>query len=345
VKANKGSIGRSVDQPADAIRFYLFHGPDEGQSRGLAARLLEALGATKSVVAAEAIKSDPAVLVDEARAMSLFGGKRVIWIEPATKDIEEGVTALLEAEAVESLVVAIAGALTRASPLLKLAEGSPRALAYASYLPEGRDAERMVTDLGRRYGLKVSGPVASRLAESAGNDQAIVAQELQKLALYIGASPEAPRELDHEAVDAVGAESAEGDFLRLADLAMSGEIDELADELVRLPAGGNEAIPVVRSLQRRLLMLAPLRARVELGERPDAVLTSLGKSLFFKDQAKVGRMLSRWTAEGLATAAERAGKLERDLMRPRARPNSGPPETEALGEELLAIARKARSGS
>ena len=339
MKANKGNIGRSVDQPAGAVRFYLFHGQDESQSRALAARLLEALGATKSVVASGAIKSDPAALVDEAGAMSLFGGKRVIWIEPATKDIEGGVTALLEAEGVESPVVAIAGTLTRASPLLKLAEASSLAIAYASYLPEGQDAERMVTDLGRRYGLKVSGPVASRLAESAGNDQAIVAQELQKLALYVGASPEAPRELDHDAVDAVGAESAEGDFLRLADLALSGEVDELADELARLPAGGNEGVPVVRSLQRRLLMLAPLRARVERGERPDAVLTSLGKSLFFKDQARVRRMLTRWTAEGLATAAERAGKLERSLM------FTPVPEREALGEELLAIARKARSRS
>jgi DNA polymerase-3 subunit delta len=96
---------------------------------------------------------------------------------------------------------------------------------------------------------------------------------------------------------------------------------------------------VVRSLQRRLLMLAPLRARVERGERLDAVMTSMGKSLFFKDQAKVRRMLSRWNADGLATAAERAGKLERSLM------FTSAPDREALGEELLAIARKARSSS
>jgi hypothetical protein len=66
-------------------------------------------------------------------------------------------------------------------------------------------------------------------------------------------------------------------------------------------------------------------------------MTSLGKSLFFKDQAKVRRMLSRWNAEGLATAAERAGKLEHSLMFTKV------PDHEALGEELLAIARKARS--
>ena len=337
MKASKASIGRSVDRPAPDVRFYLFYGPDEAQSRALASRLLEALGATKFLMTGGAVRSDPASLVDEAGAMSLFGGKRVVWIEPATKDIEEGVAALLEAPPGESPVVAIAGALPKTSALLKLAESSPQALAFAAYAPEGQDAERMVIEIGRRYGLKISPPVAARLADSAGNDQAIVAQELQKLALYIEASPHAPKDLDHTAIDEIGADSAEGDFQRLADLALSGEINDLSEELARMPSGGSEAIPVVRSLQRRLLMLAPARARVERGERVDAVMTSLGRALFWKDKAKVQRMLSKWSAEDLATVAERAGKLERSLM------FTAAPDREALGEELLAIARKARS--
>jgi DNA polymerase-3 subunit delta len=337
VKANKGSIGRAVDQPAANVRFYLFHGPDEAQSRGFATRLLESLGATKYVVGAGAVKSDPALLVDEAGAMSLFGGKRLVWIEPATKDIEDGVVALLEGAETESPVVAIAGALTKASPLLKLAEGSPLAVAYASYAPEGQDAERMVIDLGRRFGLKISPAVAARLADAADNDQAIVSQELQKLALYIDASPHAPKELDHSNIDDVGADNAEGDFQRLADLALRGDIEGLSEELAKLPAGGNDGIPVVRSLQRRLLMLAPARARVERGERVDAVMASLGRALFWKDNSAVQGMLKKWTAGDLATIAERAGKLERSLM------FTAAPEREALGEELLAIARKARS--
>jgi DNA polymerase III subunit delta len=337
VKASKANIGRTVDQPRPEVRFYLFHGPDEAQSRALAARLMEALGATRFLISAGAVKSDPASLADEAGAMSLFGGKRLVWVEPATKDIEEGVVALLEGPMTESPVVAIAGALPKSSALLKLAEASPAALAFACYAPEGQDAERMVIDLGRRFGLEISPPVAARLADSAGNDQAIVGQELQKLALYIDASPQAPRELDHGAIDAVGAATAEGDFQRLADLALGGELDELAEELTRLPAGGNEGIPVVRSLQRRLLMLAPLRARVERGERVDAVLASAGRALFWKEKAKVQRMLSKWSAENLTTIALRAGELERSLM------FTAVPEREALGEELLAIARKARS--
>jgi DNA polymerase-3 subunit delta len=50
-------------------------------------------------------------------------------------------------------------------------------------------------------------------------------------------------------------------------------------------------------------------------------------------------MLRTWSAADLATVAQRAGELERNLM------FSEMPERDALGEELLAIARKARSRS
>ncbi len=336
MKASKQSVGRAVDQPNPQLRFYLFHGPDDAQSRALGQRLLKALGAVKFTVAAGAVKSDPATLTDEAGAMSLFGERRVIWIEPAGDEIAPGVEALLEAASVESPVVAIAGALRKTSAVLKLAEASPLAMTFAAYAPEGQDAERMVMDVGRGFGLKIGPTVAARIAAAAGNDQALASQELQKLAIYLDASPQSPKELDHEAIDAVGTDTAEGDMLRLADLALGGDIDGLAGELARMIPGGSEAIPVVRSLQRRLLMLAPMRARVERGETPDAVMTSMGKSLFWKDKALISRMLSQWSAERLAKVAERAGRLERGLI------FNPAPQQEALGEELLAIAREAR---
>ena len=337
MKAAKGSIGRSVDRPDPGIRFYLFSGPDEAQSRALAERLVTAAGASKSALSAGQIKSDPALLADEAGAMSLFGGKRAIWIEPANDDIADAVEALLSGPAPESIVIAIAGTMRKSSALLKLAEAHPCALAHTSYAPEGQNAERMVMDVGRTFGLQIAPPVAARVADACGNDQAIVAQELAKLALYLDSAPEGPKELDNDAIDAVGAETAESDFLRLADLALAGDMRRLADELDHLSAGGDEAIPAIRSLQRRLLMLAPMRARVEAGESISGVMASTGKALFWKDKALVEKLLSQWDARGFAVAAERIGKLERGLMRS----DSAPPR-EALGEELIAIARAAR---
>lgn len=337
MKAQKSSIARCVDEPDAKIRFYLFSGQDEAQSRGLAGRLLAALGATRFALSAADVKGNPALLVDEAAALSLFGERRLVWIEPATNDIAEGVEGLLAAPSVESPVVAIAGPLSKASALLKLAESSPLALAFTAWTMDSADAARTVVEIGRRVGLKVAPPLARRIASVCGNDQAVAAQELEKLAIYMDASPHAPKALDTEAIDAVGAESAEGDVMRLADLALAGDMDALCDSIERLPAAGTEAIPAIRALQRRLQMLAPGRARIERGEKLDAVMASIGKSLFWKDKDSVQRMLQTWSAGDLATIAERAGALERSLLFAKV------PEREALEKELLAIARKARS--
>jgi hypothetical protein len=62
----------------------------------------------------------------------------------------------------------------------------------------------------------------------------------------------------------------------------------------------------------------------------------MGKSLFFKDKDLVAKLLGQWNSAKLARVSERAGELERALMR-----GDSPPPLEALGEELIAIARTA----
>ena len=336
MKAAKASLAKALERPDPAIRFYLFYGPDESGSRALAIQLLKGLGdAEKFIVMGQSVKSDPAALADEAGAMALFGGKRAIWIEPAGDEIAEGVAALLDAAASESAVVALAGALRKTSALLKLAEAHPAALSHCSYVPEGRDMERVVADLAHQVGLRVMPDLAQRLASAANSNQAIAAQELEKFALFLGADPSSPRELDHATVDLLGAYAAEGDLMRLGDLALAGRMDELLEELSRLPHGGSEAVPILRALQRRLLMLAPLRVRVERGERVDAVMTSMGKALFWKDKPLMQRLLSTWSAERLAEAAARVSALERQVML------SPVSDEAALGEALVTIARAA----
>ena len=335
MKAAKASLGRALDQPDPAIRFYLFHGPDEAGSRALAERLLKGLGAEKFALSGHAIKSDPASLADEAGAISLFGGKRAVWIEPAGDEIADAVEGLLAGPPNESAVIAVAGNLRKTSALLKLAEADGAALSHVSYVPEGRDLERLVIDLGREVGLRIAPDLAQRIAAGSAGNQAVAARELEKFALYLDASPDIPRDLDPETVDLLGADSAEADLMRLGDLALAGRMDELLDELARLPHGGSEAIPILRALQRRLLMLAPLRAKIEQGQNVAGVMASMGKTLFWKDKPLIERLLSSWSADRLAEAALRVSALERQIM---LRPLN---DEAALGEMLVTLARAA----
>lgn len=333
----KASIGRAIDRPDPAIRFYLFFGQDESQSRIFADRLLKSLGAEKVSLAAATLKADPALLADEAAAIGLFGGKRLLWIEPAGDDITAAVEALLLTPAPESPTVAIGGDLKKSSSLRKLAEGAQSALAHISYLPDGDIIERGVADMARAEGLIPRPGVAARIAAASGNDRAVIAQELAKLAAYLDATPGAPRELDARALDDVGAGGTDAGFGAVADLALSGNVTGLARELESMgDDAGADAVTIIRAVQRRLLVVAQIRARADNGETVSGVMTSMGKALFFKDKDVIGRIAGAWDARGLARVASRLGKLERDLML------AGPPRGEALGETLMAIARAAR---
>ena len=334
MKSDRRGVERLLDKPEPETRFYLFHGYDEGQSRAHAERLLKGLNAEKVSLAAAAVKSDPAILAAEAAAMDMFGGRRAIWVEPAGDEICDAVAAVLDASAVESPVIAIAGGLRKTSGLLKLAESHRLALAHVSYELNERDTDRLIEDLARGQGLRLAPGIAARIATACGGERGVIAQELSKMALYLGASPERPATADAAVLDDIGAGN-EGEWLAIGDAALGGDAREVADELMRAPVGA-EPITVLRTLQRRLLMLARLRAKVDGGQSIGDAMTSMGKALFFKDKDRVGKLLGQWSSANLARVAERSGELERALMR-----GDSPPPVEALGEELIAIARTA----
>jgi DNA polymerase-3 subunit delta len=333
VKLAAGAAAAALDRPDPKVRLYLLSGTDQSMSRLFAQRLQKALGAEKVTVTGAQLKNDPHWLAEEAATLSMFGERRLLWVEPAGEDMVAAATALLEAPAVEAPAVAIvSAALKKDSALKKLVEAHPLALHLASEPLSTRDQAAQVMELGRAEGLRVPPQLAERVAGEANGDLLLARLELQKFALYLDASPGTPKELDEDVLDVLGIDQAETDHGRPGDLALAGDLPGVSDELILMAASGIDPIPVVRALQRRLLMLAPLRARVEQGQSPDMVIQAVWK----RDKAVVARILPRWPAARLAEAMVRVQRLERELLL------QPVPGAAALGETLLQLARAAR---
>jgi DNA polymerase-3 subunit delta len=177
--------------------------------------------------------------------------------------------------------------------------------------------------------------LARRIADAAGGNRAIVAQELEKLALFVDAAPERPQPTDDEVLDLLGAASDEGDLGRLVDSVSGGDPAALQAELQRLASYGIDGIVLLRAVLRRMLLLAKLRAAVERGSSVDSVMASHGKSLFWKEKPAVTRQLARWRSDLLAKSMGRLLEAERQV---KASGGLGPL---AVEEELLAISRQA----
>ena len=335
MKANKGQIERALRSPGPETRFFLLYGPDEAGSRALM-KMMGPPDAERVELSGAELKGDPARLADEAAAISLFGGPRVVIVEPAGDEVLAAVEALIEAPAAGNPVAIVAGALKPASKMLKLALAAPSAMAFASYVPDPRDTPKLVMELAREQGLEVRPDIARRIADAAGGNRAVIAQELAKLALFLDAAPDRPQRLEADAVDAVGAASDEGDLGRLVDCVLGGDAAGLGAELARLHAIGVEGISLVRpALLRRLALLARLRAEVEQGSNVGAVMASSGKALFWKEKDVVAAQLSRWRSDLIAKSMSRVMEVQRLVM------SSGGPGTVAIDEELFAICRQA----
>lgn len=337
MKATRPQVERALKAPSGELRFILLHGPDEAGSRALAKMLGEALppDSERIDLSGAELKGDPARLADEAASISLFGGARYVIVEASGDEVAAAAEALLAAPAAGNPVAIVAGALKPSSRLLKLALAEPRALAFASYVPDAREAERLVLDLGRQRGLTMTPDLGRRVADAAGGNRAVVERELDKFAIYLDAAPERPRPLEHDTLDLLGAGSELGDLSRLVDSTVSGNPAQLEAELLRLSGEGINGIPLIRAMLRRMFLLARLRAGVERGNSVDAVMASQGKSLFWKEKPAVAQQLGRWTSDLLGKAISRLLEAERQVKAPGA---LGPA---AVDEELFAICRQA----
>lgn len=338
MKANRTQVEQALDRADPAIRLYLLHGPDEAASRALAKRLGKALGddAERIDLTGLALKADPARLADEAAAIALFGGPRYILIDPAGDEMIESAEALIQLAAAGNPVIAIAGTLRKDSKLLKLATAEKAALALASYPPEGREADRLAINMGQEHGLRMRPEIAHRLALASGQDRAVLAQELAKFADFLDATPDAPRDLEHDAVDLLGADSEDADVGTLVQLTLAGDAAGADAELARLAGLGTDAIPIVRAFQRQLLQLAELAAVMAEGNSAETAMGgAAGRAIFWKDKDRITRLLARWRPEAIAKALERMAAAGRLAMR------SGGPGQIAVAAEINALARHA----
>jgi len=333
VKANANQVRGAIDAASPDIRLFLLHGPDEAGAQELAQRLARRMGPEAERIDLEpaTLRSDPGRLPDEAAALSLFGGARYIRVSGAGEESLAAATLLLEAEQAGNPVVMIAPGLRNTAKLVKLAQGAPRAMAYACYVPEGKEAADIAAALGRDRGLRIGMDVAERLALASGGDRGLMARELDKLALYLDAGPDQPRTADDAAYEAIGADLGDAEMSRAIDAAIDGRSDALGAELGRLEEAGVSPIPLLRQLVKRLISLSEMQSDVAGGMPAAEVMNRV----FFRERASISRALRHWRPVALAQAIDRARAAERAVMA------SGTAGGVLAESAILAVARMA----
>lgn len=346
MKATQKDFAAVAPRAVRACRTFFFCGPDEAGAAAAAQRLAAMLtdaGERVDLSGAD-LRRDPVLLADEARSSSLFAGARHIVVRASGDDAHDAIANHLAAidagEGEPCPVLVVASAATDKARTAKLLEGRPDALVAMFYPPDPNQLREAVRTMGDEVGLILSGSAAERIARGAGLDVRLARSEVEKLALYLDASPEAPVTPDSEALDAIGARTEDDGFTPLVNAVLAGRTDRLARELARMRELSLNPVGLLLAFERRAAQLAQINARMAPGGRAkDAIDAEIkARRVFWKERDELVEQAERWRGGRLERLIARLVELHRALLA-----NNAASEV-LLAQALAGIAATGRRG-
>lgn len=302
-----------VKKPDAAIRVILAYGPDSGLMRERSMQMGRSVVAdlgdpfNVAVLSTDSLVQDPARLADEANAISMMGGTRLVRVEDAGDKITAAVRQYLENPNPGALVILEAGELGPRSSLRLLCEKSDKAAAVPCYVEDEKDLARFIREFFHAEKISAESDAVAWLAAAIGGDRARVRAELEKLLVY-KANDSSPLTLA-DAQDCCGDSGARV----LDDLVYSvagrqgaravNVYNQLLDE-------GVAFITILRALQNHFRRLHLTKAKIENGDHPDIALKTLAPPLFFKLEPLFRAQLQNWSLPALGKVISRLLDLE-----------------------------------
>jgi DNA polymerase-3 subunit delta len=316
----------------------LVYGPDLGLVRERVQALLKNVGADSSdpfstvALEGDALAADPGRLADEARAIGLFGGKRLVHVRAGGRSFIEPLEALLADPPKDALIVIEAGDLKKGAPLRKIAEASPAAAALPCYEDDERSIGQLIDATLRDAGIAIERDARETLIGLLGSDRMATRAELEKLVMYAGDK----KQLGYEDVLAAIADSSSLALDDVVDAAAAGDAVEAVAAFAKARAEGIPASVILGAAIRHVSALHRLSLRVERGDRPATLVREPQHRIHFRRQPFFERALSRFAPPELERAIAALGA---SLLASRRAAELADPIAE---REILALAKGAR---
>lgn len=185
---------------------------------------------------AEILKKDPARLGDEAGAISMFGGRRIVRVRDASDGLSSLFEGFLNDVIGDTLVIVEAGELSKTSSLRKVFEAAKRGALIECHDDRPEDTGRMIRETLSAQGWQMEPEALAYLSEALNADRRLMRTEMDKLVTYLGKGTGEAVLTRAEAVGLIGdSGSVEGD--EIADAVADGDLKRL-DHLI---AKGNES--------------------------------------------------------------------------------------------------------
>ncbi|RST88144.1 DNA polymerase III subunit delta [Aquibium carbonis] len=323
-------------RPDPTVAIVLVYGPDRGlvseRAKLFASKTgldLEDPFAVVKLEAAE-IEADPGRLIDEACTVSMFGGKRLIWLRNAAshKGTAEALKVLSDKPPQDAIVLIEAGDLKKNAPLRTLAEGGRAAMALPCYADESRSIDQVLDQELQAANMAITLEARQLLKSQVGGDRLASRGEIQKLLLYCAGQ----KTIELEDVEASLGDVASVSADQVVDAMLLGRLAEMDEKMLRALSSGTAPFLFLSATMRQFQTLAVLRADMDRGGKSaSSVVAGARPPVFFARRSIVENALARWTVDALAQGLDR---LQQTVLLTRRRPELA---VEVTRQTLLAL--------
>ncbi len=327
-----------LKSPDPKARVVLIYGPDNGLMRERAKIIGQTITPDMDdpfnvvTLTADILAEDPARLSDEANALSMMGGARLIRIEGGTDKLTALVKEYLGNPNNENLVVIEAGELGTRSSLRQACEKAKNAAALPCYVEDERGMSNLIREMLSTAGYRVDADALHYFAANIMGDRRRARAEIEKLILYMGAS-----------------ENNDDKFVRMKDVqASTGDIGTAnLDELIYAVAGNNPKqamasynrligegvaeIVILRTIQNHFRRLHFTNAKIFMGDTIDQAVKSLQPPIFFKVEQAFKAQVSKWKGARLDIVLSKLAELEAQTKQ------TGTPVNTLCAQAILSI--------
>jgi DNA polymerase III subunit delta len=315
-------------------RLVLLYGDDVGLVRSRADALTRAVigGADDPFRLVWLNREETGRLAEEASALSLVGGRRVVRVRNASDALLPALRSAMAASG-ETLIILEGAELPARSKLRTFVEGLEDGAAIGCYPEEGRTLEDTIRTTLAEDKLTVDGEAMEWLKGQLGADYAETRAELGKLALYAGPGGR---------IDLAAAEACVGDAAALSidDALFAASVGDLAglDRALALAlAEGAAPVAMIRAAIMHLQRLHRVRLVVDAGATVTEATKQARPPVFFRRVSAFTASVSLWSSASLLRALDALAAAERQCKR------TGAPDSTLAAHVLTQIGRQARA--
>lgn len=280
------------------------------------------------------LASDPARLADEAQAISMLGGRRVVRVRGAGNNLAKLFEAFLDEPKGDALIVVEGGDLAKGTGLRNVFEKAGNAGAIPCYPDTARDLHDVVRDGLKAEGFAIAADALEDAVGRLGSDRGVTRREIEKLALYAHGK----KEIALDDVRAVMGDEAEARVEEAIDAAGAGDLKRLDLSLERLWIAGTSPIQVLRQAMSHFQRLLLVQAEAARGETLDGAMRKLRPPVHFARTTAFKAQAQRWTEPRLSEALDLL--LEAEALTK----TTAVPAEAVCGKTLFSVAAMAKAG-